>query len=145
MAFVRQSGVTHFDPELAHHSYVLFTGADSVTRLIALDGTVTHEWPYAGVPPRILDPVLNGGRIGDVGVQLSDSGDARGGIYANGTVGQLDWNGDRVWEWGLQAPGGAARQNHDWELLPSGNRLILVTAPRVVPALGEHVVGDQCL
>ncbi|MDV3129531.1 arylsulfotransferase family protein [Mycobacterium sp. 21AC1] len=145
MAFVRLSGVTYLDPELAHDSYVLFTGADSVTRLIDLNGTVVHEWPYAGVPPRILDPALNDGRVGDVGVQLSDSGDARGGIYANGTIGQLNWDGERVWEWGRQAPGGAARQNHDWELLPNGNRLILVTAPRVVPGLGDHVIGDQGL
>ncbi|MGV9798649.1 aryl-sulfate sulfotransferase [Mycobacterium sp. NPDC003449] len=145
MAFVRQSGVTYLDPDLVHDSYVLFTGADSVTRLIDLNGTVVHDWPYAGVPPRLLDPALNAGRIGDVGVQLSDSGDARGGIYANGTVGQLDWSGERVWEWGAQAPGGAARQNHDWELLPNGNRLILVTVPRVVPGLGDHIVGDQGL
>ncbi|MCV7223928.1 aryl-sulfate sulfotransferase [Mycolicibacterium elephantis] len=145
MSFVRLAGVTYLDPDRVYHSYVLFTGADSVTRLIDLTGTVVHEWPYAGVPPRILDPALNGGRLGDVGVQLSDSGDALGGIYANGTIGQLSWDGERVWEWGGQAPGGAARQNHDWELLPNGNWLILVTAPRVVPGLGDHVVGDQGL
>ncbi|MDZ7885131.1 MAG: aryl-sulfate sulfotransferase [Mycobacterium sp.] len=145
MSFVRLSGVTYLNPELAHDSYVLFTGADSVTRLIDLNGTVVQEWPYAGVPPRVLDPALNGGRVGDVGVQLSDSGDGRGGIYANGTIGQLSWTGERVWEWGTQAPDGAARQNHDWELLPNGNRLVLVTVPRVVPDLGTHTVGDQGL
>jgi hypothetical protein len=145
MAFVRLTGVTYLDPEPAHDSYVLFTGADSVTRLVDLNGTVVHEWPHPGVPPRILDPALNGGRVGDIGVQLSDTDDARGGIYANGTVGQLSWDGEIVWEWGRQAPGGAARQNHDWELLPNGNRLILVTVPRVVPGLGDRVVGDQGL
>ncbi|OBB31337.1 ArsR family transcriptional regulator [Mycolicibacterium peregrinum] len=145
MAFVRLAGVTYLDPELAYDSFVLFTGADGNTRLIDLNGTVVHQWPHAGVPPRILDPALNGGRIGDVGVQLSDSDDARGGIYANGTVGQLDWDGRTVWEWGAQAPGGAARQNHDWELLPNGNRLILTTVPRIVPGLGDHTVGDQGL
>lgn len=145
MAFVRLSGVTYLDPELAHPSYVLFSGADSITRLIDLNGTVIHQWPYAGVPPRILDPALNSGRVGDVGVQLTDSGDPRGGIYANGTIGQLDWAGERVWEWGTQAAGGAARQNHDWELLPGGNRLILATFPRVVSGLGDDVVGDQGL
>lgn len=145
MAFVRLAGVTYLDPDRVDNSYVLFTGADSVTRLIDLAGNVVHQWPYAGVPPRILDPALNAGRIGDVGVQLTESGDARGGIYANGTIGQLDWAGERRWEWGTEAPGGAARQNHDWELLPNGNRLILVTVPRVVPSLGDHVVGDQGL
>ncbi|MGW8654942.1 ArsR family transcriptional regulator, partial [Nocardia salmonicida] len=145
MSYARLSGVTHHEPDDAYDSYILFTGADSITRLIDLAGTVVREWPFAGVPPRIIDPALNGGRIGDLGVQLSESGDARGGIYANGTVGQLDWAGDTVWEWGSQAPGGAARQNHDWELLPNGNRLLLVTVPRVVPDLGAATVGDQGL
>ena len=145
MAYVRVTEVTFYDPEIAYESYVLFTGADSVTRLIDLAGAVAHEWPHPGVPPRLLDPAVNGGRVGDIGVQLSDSGDPRGGIYANGTSGQLDWSGERVWEWGHQAPGGAARQNHDWELLPNGNRLILVTVPRVVEALGSATVGDQGL
>ncbi|MFE6857570.1 aryl-sulfate sulfotransferase [Nocardia sp. NPDC057668] len=145
MAFVRPTGVTYFEPELAYDSYVLFTGADSITRLIDLGGVVHKQWPYAGVPPRIIDPALNNGRLGDIGIQLSGSGDSRGGIFANGTVGQLDWSGDTVWEWGSEAPGGAARQNHDWESLPNGNRLLLVTVPRVVPALGPAVVGDQGL
>ncbi|WP_280303625.1 aryl-sulfate sulfotransferase [Nocardia neocaledoniensis] len=146
MAYARLTGVTHHAPENAHDSLVLFTGADSITRLIALDGTVVREWPHAGVPPRLLDPALTGGRRGDVGVQLSESGDGRGGIYANGTVGQLDWSGEVVWEWGRQAPGGAARQNHDWQLLPNGNRLLLVTVPRVVAPLGiTAAVGDQGL
>ncbi|MGW5107794.1 arylsulfotransferase family protein [Nocardia sp. NPDC004123] len=145
MAFVRLTGVTHYEPDSAHDSYLLFSGADSITRLIDMHGVVCHQWPYAGVPPRILDPALTGGRLGDLGVQLSLSGDPRGGIYANGTVGQLNWDGEQVWEWGAQAPGGAARQNHDWELLDNGNRLLLVTIPRVVPQLGPAVVGDQGL
>ncbi|GAA4389021.1 aryl-sulfate sulfotransferase [Tsukamurella soli] len=145
MAFVRHSGVTVLDRETAYPSYILFTGADGITRLIDLDGDVVRQWEYAGVPPRLIDPALNGGRLGDVGVQLSDSGDPRGGIYANGTVGQVDWAGEPVWEWGREAPGGAARQNHDWELLPNGNRLLLVTVPRVVADLGDATVGDQGL
>ncbi|GAD85927.1 aryl-sulfate sulfotransferase [Nocardia asteroides] len=146
MSYARLTGVTHYEPGSAHDSLVLFTGADSITRLVDLNGSVVNEWPYAGVPPRILDPALTGGRLGDIGVQLSESGDGRGGIYANGTVGQLDWEGAPVWEWGRQAPGGAARQNHDWQLLPNGNRLLLVTVPRVVAQLGiADVVGDQGL
>ncbi|WP_327099613.1 arylsulfotransferase family protein [Nocardia vinacea] len=145
MAFVRLTGVTYYDPDLAHNSYVLYTGSDAITRLIDLNGAVVQEWPFAGVPPRIIDPALTGDRLGDVGVQLAPSGDTRGGIYANGTVGQLTWTGERVWEWGEQAPGGAARQNHDWELLPNGNRLLLVTIPRIVPGLADEIVGDQGL
>ncbi|KAL6240293.1 hypothetical protein RBB50_012799 [Rhinocladiella similis] len=145
MGFLRPTGVTYCDPDLAHHTSVLFTGADGVTRLIDLNGDVVEQWPFAGVPPRILDPALTGGRRGQIGVQLSGSGDARGGIYANGTIGLLDWDGNKSWEWGREAPGGHAFQNHDWQVLPNGNWLVLVTVPRAVEGLGPNVVGDQGL
>jgi hypothetical protein len=44
---------------------------------------------------------------------------------------------------GSDALGGAARQNHDWELLPNGNWLVLVTFLRVVAHLSPDVTGDQ--
>src|SRR6476619_302391 len=143
MAFVQFSGVTYHDPKLAYDSYVLYTGADGVTRLIDLKGVVRKQRPYAGVPARIIDPALNAERIGDIGVQLTQLDESHGGIYGNRTVGQLSWTGEKLWEWGTEAPGGAARQNHDWELLENGNRLFLVAIPREVPALGPHIVGDQ--
>lgn len=139
----RTSGVTFHDATRAHASFILFTGADGTTRLIDLDGAVQQEWAYPGVPARVIDPALNGGRLGDVMVQLSQLEESPGGIYANRSIGQLSWSGETVWEWGDGAPGGAARQNHDWELLPSGNRLVLTTIPRIVPELGPHAVGDQ--
>jgi hypothetical protein len=145
MAFVQFSGVTYHEPDQVYESLVLYTAADGVTRLIDLHGAVRHSWPFPGVPARIIDPALNGGRIGDVGVQLTQVEGSPGGIYGNRTVGQLSWTGEKLWEWGTEAPGGAARQNHDWELLAGGNRLILVTIPREVPDLGPHVVGDQGL
>jgi hypothetical protein len=49
MAFVQFSGVTFHDPDLAHGSYVLYTGADGVSRLIDLNGVVRNEWPHPGV------------------------------------------------------------------------------------------------
>jgi hypothetical protein len=143
MAFVQFSGVTYHDPSRAYGSYVLYTGADGITRLIDLNGVVRNEWPHPGVPARIIGPALNAGRVGDIGVQLTQLDDSAGGIYGNRTVGQLSWTGEKLWEWGTEAPGGAARQNHDWELLENGNRLILVAIPREVPALGPHIVGDQ--
>jgi hypothetical protein len=145
MALARLTGVTYLDPEAAWHGFVLYTAADGVTRLIDLTGEVRQEWPYAGVPARILDPALNNGVLGEVVLQLSAVPDSQGGIYANRTVGRVSWTGETLWEWGSEAPGGAARQNHDWELLPNGNLLLLVTIPRVVQALGDNVVGDQGL
>lgn len=145
MGYIRLKGVTFCDPELVHDTFILFTGADSITRLIDLNGKVMNEWPFPGVPARILNPAFICGKKGHVGAQLSPSGDPRGGIYANGTIGELDWEGKKVWEWGTQARGGAARQNHDWELLPGGNWLVLVTIPRVVEQLSTEVIGDQSL
>lgn len=145
MGFLRPTGVTYSEPDLVYNTHVLFTGADGVTRLIDINGDVVHQWLYPGVPPRILDPALIGGQKGQVALQLSESGDPRGGIYANGTIGRLDWDGNRLWEWGREAPGGAARQNHDWQLLANGNWLVLVTVLRVVEALGPEVIGDQGL
>jgi hypothetical protein len=145
MGFVRPTGVTYIDPNIVYNTFVLYTGADSVTRLIDLSGDVVHEWPLPGVPSRVLDPSRIGGQKGHVGLQLSASDDPRGGIYANGTIGQVDWDGKRIWEWGSQVAGGAARQNHDWELLSNGNWLVLVTVLRVVKDLGPEVIGDQGL
>lgn len=145
MAIFRPAGVTHHEPELTEPGLVLYSGADGVTRLVDRAGTVRRSWPYAGLPARLLDPATTGGRRGDVVVQLSGNDDPRGGIYGNRTIGRLSWEGEVVWSWGEQAPGGSARQNHDWELLPGGNILLLVTLPRPVPGLGAAPVGDQGL
>jgi hypothetical protein len=145
MGFIRQTGVTYCDPDHAYNTFILFTGADSVTRLIDLNGSVVQKWPFPGLPARVLDPGLVGGQKGNVLLQLSASDDPRGGIFGNRTIGRLDWGGKRIWEWGSEAPGGAARQNHDWELLPNGNWLVLVTVLRVVADLGPEVIGDQNL
>jgi hypothetical protein len=95
VAFVQFSGVTYHDPGRAYGSYVLYTGADGVTRLIDLNGVVRNHWPHPGVPARIIDPALNAGRVGDIGVQLSQLDDSPGGIYGNRTVGQLSWTRNR--------------------------------------------------
>jgi hypothetical protein len=111
-----------------------------------------------GLSSEILNPALTGGKTGELVAQLSNgtsqpagAGDAAsqaahavfGGIFANKTVGEMDWNGDTVWEWGKQAPDGAARQNHDWARLPNGNTVIVATVDRLVPSLSPKPVADQ--
>jgi hypothetical protein len=59
-------------------------------------------------------------------------------IYATGVtpydpakaLAELDWNGKVVWQWGANAPGGAAQQHHDWARLPNGNTLVLSVVVR---------------
>src|SRR5476651_2341943 len=71
-------------------------------------------WPQAGFPSAIIDPKLVGGERGHVLLQLSDKDPGKLGSAGNGlgnqSVGELDWNGKVVWQWGDKAPGGAAKQ-----------------------------------
>ena len=80
----------------------------------------------------MLDPVLVGGVRGHVMVQLADMTGSETGmipgipaIFKNKTIGEVDWDGNIVWQWGETAPGGAAQQHHDWARLPNGNTLVL--------------------
>jgi hypothetical protein len=108
-----------------------------------MDGNEVRQWPHAGLPGNVIDPKLTGGQRGHVLLQFSGGPDQRGGIFSNRTVGELDWDGRTVWEWGTQAPGGMVRQNHDWARLANGNTLLLVTIPHVVEGLGPKELGDQ--
>src|SRR5216684_1559841 len=47
-----------------------------------------------------------------------------------------------LWEWGTQAPGGAARQHHDWQRLPNGDTAVLVNIGRVIPDFGPRQMLD---
>jgi hypothetical protein len=124
------TGVTVYEPKRAYNSFVCFSALDGKTHLVDMDGNQVHQWSRPGMPGEMIDPKLVGGQRGHVLVQTADGSDTRGGIFSNGAVGELDWNGKTLWEWGTQAPGGAARQNHDWARLPNGNTLLLVTLPR---------------
>jgi hypothetical protein len=139
------TGTTLYDPTRAYNSFVSFTAPDGKTHLIDLDGNEVHVWDHPGAPGNVIDPKLVGGKRGHVLLRVSDSAGDAAGISGNRTVGELDWDGKTVWEWGTQAPGGLARQNHDWARLPNGNTLLLVAVPRAVPQLGPKVIGDQAI
>jgi len=126
------TGVTRYDPGKAYGTYVIFAGADNHTHLIDMDGNEVHRWVEKGLPSVALDPALVGGQKGHILAQTSQA--AGGGtekipgvaaIFGDRTVGELDWNDHVVWNWGSQAPGGAARQHHDIRRLPNGDTLIL--------------------
>ena len=142
---VYPTGVTIYDPTRAYNCFVSFSSLDGSTHLIDMDGNEVHRWHHVGLPGEVIDPKLVGGKRGHVFLQLSEIADPRGGIFTNRTVGELDWDGNTVWEWGTQAPGGAARQNHDWQRLPNGNTLLLVTIPHAVKEIGPKEIGDQAI
>ena len=142
---VYPTGTTIYDPARAYNSFVCFSGPDGLTHLIDMDGHEVHRWEHAGLPGEVIDPKLVGGAKGHVLLQDESIDDPRGGIFTDKTVSEFDWAGKAVWTWGAQAPGGAARQNHDWARLPNGNTLLLVAVPRAVPGLGPKVIGDQAI
>jgi hypothetical protein len=148
---VYPTGVTRYDPAKAYNGYVLFSGADRITRLIDLNGNVIHEWKYPGFPSVFLDPKLAGGGRGHVLVTL-ESIDATGTGLVPGrasfevskTIGEVDWNGKIVWQWGGDvAPGGAAQQHHDWRRLPNGNTLVLANLLHPVAGFAQAKVFDD--
>ena len=150
---VYATGVTRYDPDKAYNSYVLFSGADRVTRLIDLNGNVVREWKYVGFPSVFLDPKLVDGNRGHVLVTLT-SIDASGTSLVPGqstfevsaTIGEVDWNGNVVWKWGGdQAPGGAAQQHHDWRRLPNRNTLILANWLHPVAGFAQPQVFDDVI
>ena len=151
---VVQTGVTVYDKARAYPCYVLYAGADEVTHLIDMVGTEIHRWPHTGVPSRLLDPALTGGIKGEVGLHLAalpanltGTGLMPGlpAALRNKTIGVVDWNDKVLWEWGAQAPGGAARQHHDWRRLPNGDTAVLVNIGRVIPDFGPRQMLDDAI
>ena len=142
---VYPTGVTIYDPARAYNSFLCFSAPDGATHLIDMDGNEVNRWNHVGLPGEVIDPALTGGQRGHVLLQLSDLPDNPGGIFGNRSVGELDWAGKTIWEWGAGAPGGAARQNHDWARLASGNTMLLVAIPHAVKGLGPKKIGDQAI
>ncbi|MDT8406084.1 MAG: hypothetical protein RQ715_02430 [Methylococcales bacterium] len=108
-----------------------FTGGDHIARLIDMNGHVVRQWRDAGYHSTLLDPAVNGGKPGQVLVTLKtvagEGTELLPGLASRRvakTVGELDWDGNVVWRFGDQAPGGAALQHHDWARLGNGNTFI---------------------
>jgi hypothetical protein len=126
------TGVTRYDPSQTYNSYVVFGAPDGKTHLIDMDGHDVHTWPKSGFPAYVIDPALAGGVRGHVLVDTATTDLPGAGVvpgeppeFRNKAIGEMDWDGKLVWEWGEKAPGGAAKQHHDWRRLANGNTLVL--------------------
>jgi arylsulfotransferase ASST len=146
------TGVTRYDPAKAYGTFILFSGGDDKTHLIDMDGREVHRWDYPGFPSGILDPALTGDTRGHVMVELSmmkndDPAMFKGlpFIYQDKSLGELDWNGKVVWQWGDNAPGGAAQQHHDWARLPNGNTLVLSVVVHPLPGFALPKLVDEAI
>lgn len=153
---VYPTGVTIFDPSKAYNCDVLFSAPDGRTYLINMNGDVLHTWNRSGFPARMLNPALTGGVKGEIGVQTSlvPAGSHAGAIslvpgekgqFADLTFGYVNWHGKIVWQWGMQAPGGAALQHHDWELLRNGDTLILGNLVTRLKGFGRRMMLDPVI
>jgi len=147
---VYPTGTTIYDPSKAYNSFVLFAGGDNVSRLVDLNGNVVHEWKFGGQPVSYLDPASIGGEKGHVFVTLeseegkgTDLVPGRGQTRVVKTVGEVDWSGKTVWEFGSSAPGGRARQHHDIARLPNGNTLVLSNIAYPLPGFAAPQVLDD--
>lgn len=136
---VYPTGVTVYDPDKAYNCYVLIDTRDGCTSLIDMNGHLVNRWEYNGFPSEMLDPVLRQGRRGEIVVQKEPD------IYGCETLYILDWGGQAIWEWGSQAPGGKARQNHDQCLLPNGNLLALCFIDTDIPKGHGSTWLDQAI
>lgn len=144
------TGVTRYDPQKAFNQYVIFSGADNRTHLIDMNGNEVKRWDRPGFPSAILDPKLANGERGHVLLQTADLADpgklsSAGNGLRNQAVGELDWAGKTVWQWGDQAPGGAARQHHDLRRLPNGNTLVLANRVHAVKGFEVPEVIDDVI
>jgi hypothetical protein len=155
------TGVTRYDPDRAWNGYVLFSGQDKKTHLIDMNGNEARQWPYEGFPPVLLDPALTQGRKGNVLVQLAQlpGVHAAGNGLGNKAIGEVDWDGKVLWQWGAGsqdayaaasvdadgAPGGAAKQHHDWRRLANGNTLVLANKVHAVPGFAAKALLDDVI
>lgn len=143
------TGVTRYDPARAYNSFIVFASPDAKTYLIDMDGREVRRWEYQGFPSELLDPAVTGGAKGHVLVQLAagaktGTGEVPGAaIFNNKTIGELDWDGKVVWSCGEQAPGGAARQHHDWKREANGNTLVLANLSHPIAGFTQKNVLDD--
>jgi hypothetical protein len=144
------TGTTRYDPAKAFNSFVLFTGGDNIAHLIDLNGTTVHEWHDAAAHSTLLNPSVNGGKLGHIFVTLEMT-EGKGTDLVPGqvsqrvskTVGELDWDGKVVWTFGDKAPGGIAKQHHDWARLPNGNTVLLANLVHPIKGFKQPQVLDD--
>jgi hypothetical protein len=145
------TGTTRYDPASAYNSFVLFTGGDNVAYLIDMNGNPVRQWKNAELLATLLDPAFTSGKRGHVLVALSMA-TAAGTDLVPGvpgrttqTIGELDWDGNVVWTFGARAPGGLARQHHDWARLPNGNTLVLSNLVRAIAGFKQPRLLDDVI
>lgn len=149
---VYPTGVTRYDPARAYNTYIVFGAPDEHTHLIDMNGNEVHTWNYSGFPSELLDPRVARGKLGHVLVQYETNQGSgttptpgQPALFRNKSIAELDWDGNVVWKWGEKAPGGSAKQHHDWERLPNGNTLVLANLTHPIPGFKLPALLDDVI
>ena len=130
-------GVTINKSDKTFGCHVLYDGRDGASYLINIMGDEVQTWPHTGFPAEMIDPVLNNDKRGHVLLAREPE------PFFNEVLLEMDWDGNVVWQWGEEAPGGMARQNHDLCRLASGNTLLISKQEYSVPSIHDEAFMDQ--
>jgi hypothetical protein len=149
---VYPTGTTIYDPVRAYNSFVLFTSGDNIVHLIDMNGRSVHEWKTEGDFSNFIDPELVGGQRGHLLVTLettegsgTDLVPGRVNSTIPKTLGEVDWEGKRVWQFGENALEGKAQQHHDWSRLHNGNTLVLANLVHAVKGFKQPLLLDDVI
>jgi len=112
-------GLIHNSPSLAYRGYTLFTtNGGNHANLVDMEGQICHRWEYhEGISYSQL--LLNGNLLFRTNPPTEEeSGRGLGG--ASGALVELDWDGNKVWEY--RNPW----LHHDFQRQLNGNTIVLV-------------------
>jgi hypothetical protein len=93
-----------------------------------MDGSEVHRWDHNGFPSRLLDPALIAGKRGHVMVWLFTMTGSQTGaipglpIAMNKVIGELDWDGAVVWQWGKPLPAAGRNSTMTGAVYPMATR-----------------------
>lgn len=111
------TGLIHYNPNLAHRGYTLFTAMTDKALLIDPQGRIVHQWQHdRGITNAELLP------SGNLIALTMPSPEVEGQRGLNGQAAacvELDWEGNVVWEYN------DPWLHHDYQRLPNGNTLLI--------------------
>ena len=123
-AIVGPTGVLKYDREKSYGGYTLFAPmiGCKTTYLIDMEGNLIHKWE-SEYPPGFYAMLLPNGNLLRGG-NMAQKGDNKCNIGgAAGTVQEIDWDGNVVWEYKMNTP--TEVQHHCFDRMPNGNTLML--------------------
>lgn len=123
-ALTGPTGVLLYNKDKSFNGYTLFcpTVECTTTYLIDMEGNLIHTWKSKYLPGLYAELLPNGNLLRGGRIPQDPGFCSIGGN--GGTIEEIDWNGNVVWEYKLFTPGKEI-QHHTFRRMPNGNTLIL--------------------